>query len=213
MALKDLTPEQQAIDREIKRINAQIKAAYTRLGPGSRLAKQYETILMPGTGKDRLVDRQVYSNGKQQPMVRWKNGIPQISRSKAAIMTIQKTPVANDVIQLGRMQTVQSAQKAMIKAYEKRSGQKVKTAKDKKAAIESEVSRYINLEGSLATALGKMYAIERKRGIRLKAHDDIKKLSKGYWTSDDNMQDMLRIANEAITNDKAASVGDLLEGF
>lgn len=209
-----LTPEQLAIDRELKRINAQIKAAYTKLGAESRLARQYESIMMPGTKqRDRLVDKQVNIRGVQQPLIQYKNGIPQISRSKAAINAIQTTPLANDIMQLGRMQTVQAAQKAMIRAYEKRTGQEVKTKAEKAAAIAAEMSEYKTAEKTFAETMQKIYAIEERRGIRFKSHDQIKAMSKGYWTSKETLSEMQQLADKILADEKAAVVGDLLEGF
>lgn len=212
MALK-LTAEQKAIDREINRINRQIRKAFETFGVQSRMAQQYETLL--------------YSNGKSKKrdsaapalytdMVRYtKAGVPQLSRSAKSIKMIQSGTAANAIMQLGRMQTVQAAQKAMAAAYEKRTGQKIKTRAEMKEAVQAEINLYQTTQGALGRALAEMYRIERERGIKFKGHEQIKAMSKGRWTSQETLQEMAKIAEETIQNENAAIIEqqDRLSGY
>lgn len=199
MAAK-LTPEQQAIDRELNRINRQIRQAFTKLGRESRLAQQYETILYSKqsgskAGKDKTAP------ASYQDLVRYdKNGIPQLSRSKASIRLVQTGGAAQAIINLGRMQTVQQAEATMVRAFEKRTGQTVKGAKQKRAAVRDEAERYLKISSRLQAALRELYRIEEDRGVKFKSHDDIKKLSKGRWTSEEDLQRMISIAEQTVND-------------
>lgn len=216
MAAK-LTPEQQAIDRELNRINRQIRQAFRQLGAESRLAKQYEVLLTGYNDKGRNVNKNApMQQGGAESMLRYtKEGIPQLSRSSRNIRSIQAGAIANSIMQLGRMQTVSQAKKASIAAYEKRTGQKVKTAKEKQAAFEAEKKRYTEMQGALGKALTEMYKIERERGVKFKNHDEIKNLSKGRWTSDKDLEKMIELAQDTVSNEAAAVVSefDVLQGY
>ncbi len=212
MALK-LTAEQKAIDRELNRINRQIRQAYKIFGRESRLAQQYETLLYTG-GKSRKTDST--APAQYTDMVRYtKEGVPQLARSAKAIRMIQTGSAANAVMQLGRMQTVQSAQKAMAAAYERRTGQKVKSRADMAAAVQAELNVYQTTQGALGRALTEMYRIERERGIKFKGHEKIAQMSKGRWTSQETLQEMAQIAQETIQNENAEIISqqDRLAGY
>ena len=213
MAAK-LTPEQQAIDRELYRINRQIVQAYKVFGQSGRLAQQYETLLYT-SGKGRGKSDKTAPASYQTLVRKNKAGIPQLARSKAAIRLVQSGGAANAIMQLGRMQTVAQAKKASIAAYEKRTGQKAKTAKDKQAAFEAEKKRYTEMQGALGKALTEMYKIERERGVKFKNHDEIKNLSKGSWTSDKDLEKMIELAQDTVSNEAAAVVSefDVLQGY
>lgn len=212
-----LTPEQKAIDRELNRINSQIRQAYKQLGAESRLAKQYEILLTGYSETGRNVNKNApMQQGGEKSMLRYnKAGIPQLSRTAAHIRAIQAGALANSIMQLGRMQTVSQAKKATIAAYEKRTGQKAKTAKEKQAAFEAEKKRYTEMQGALGKALTEMYKIERERGVKFKNHDEIKSLSKGRWTSDKDLEKMIELAQDTVSNEAAAVVSefDVLQGY
>lgn len=205
------------IKREIDRVNRQIKQAFTKLGSESRLAKQYGTLIMgseKGIAEDSLLNRYTLDRrtGQQKPLIRLdKNGIPQISTGKSAIAEFRDITEMQKKLQLlGRQQTVQAAQKAMIKAYEKQSGMKVRTRAEQREAIASEVKRYQSSQTIFNGQLMQLYEIRKRRGIELQAIQDIKKISKGRWTSDEELKAMQEIAEKAIEEDGGASAeGDV----
>lgn len=199
------TGKELQVKREIDRINRQIRQAFTKFGVESRLAKQYETLLY--LGKDSISSMR----GRKFEGVRHtKEGIPQISASKSAIWEFANiTAYQKQLKILGRQQTVQKAKTAMIKAYEDRTGQKIKGRKAEKAAVQSELERYERNENAFDKAMQKIYEIEKKRGVRLKAHEDIKKLSKGRWTSDEDFKKMQEIAESAANDENAEIVRDV----
>lgn len=205
------------IKREIDRVNRQIKQAFTKLGSESRLAKQYGTLIMGSEkeiAEDSLLNRYTLDRrtGQQKPLIRLdKNGIPQISTGKSAIAEFRDiTEMQKKLRLLGRQQTVQAAQKAMIKAYEKQSGMKVRTRAEQREAIASEVERYQSSQTIFNGQLMQLYEIRKRRGIELQAIQDIKKISKGRWTSDEELKAMQEIAEKAIEEDGgAAAEGDV----
>lgn len=207
MATK-LSGKELEIKREIDRINRQIRQAYTKLGADSRLAQQYETLLYGG--QQRKGETISDMRGKGFEGVRYtKEGIPQISASKAAIWDFANVTAYEKQLKiLGKQQTVQAAQSAMIKAYEKRTGITVKGRAATKAALQAENERYAETEKAFRGQLAKLYEIERKRGVRLKAHEDIKALSKGRWTSDTDFAKMQAIVEKAIEDENAEIIRD-----
>lgn len=201
------TGKELAVKREIDRINRQIRQAYTKFGSESRLAQQYETLLYGGQRGGETI---AHMRGKGFEGVRYtKEGIPQISASKAAIWEFANISAYEKQLKiLGKQQTVQTTQKAMIKAYEKRTGQRIKGRAAMQAALSEEKQRYQESEKAFSGQLAKLYEIEKKRGVRLKAHEDIKALSKGRWTSESDMQKMREILDKAIEDENAEIIKD-----
>lgn len=204
---KKYTGKELAVKREIDRVNRQIRQAFTKFGADSRLAQQYETLLYGGQRGGETI---AHMRGKGFEGVRYtKEGIPQISASKAAIWEFANISAYEKQLKiLGKQQTVQTTQKAMIKAYEKRTGQNVKGRTAMQAALTEEKQRYQESEKAFSGQLAKLYEIEKKRGVRLKAHEDIKALSKGRWTSESDMQKMREILDRAIEDENAEIIRD-----
>ncbi len=211
MAIK-LSPEMAAIDREISRINRQIRQAYKTFGSEGRLAEQYATLL--GT-RARGSLRSVAA--ENTGIIReGKDGIPQISRSKQALNIYQASkPAQRAIKQLSRMQTVQSAKAAMVKAYEKRTGETVgKSRSAKKAAFEAELEDYKQKQINFNNARLQMYALEKKKGgIRFKAHDEIKMMSKGRWTSAETFKAMQEKIDAVLRGEDERIQTNLLQGY
>lgn len=208
--------EQWNTKREIDRINRQIKQAYTKFGSDSRLAKQYATILQ---GSEKSVLRDSLANqmalnmrtGLTEPIIRYtKDGIPQISTGKATLSEFTKISSMQSQLQnLGRMQTVQTAQRHMIEAYEQRTGQKVKGRAGKEIAISEELKRYQTDESLLRDYLLQLYEYEKKNGVKLQAVQKIKDLSKGRWTSQGELAAMIATAKNAIIEENKKIVEDV----
>lgn len=197
--------EEWNIKREIDRINRQIRQAFTKLGEDSRLAQQYTTLLQGSYQKvepGSLTALTVPKDGKRVPVVRLTQaGIPQIGTGKAVLQEFAKADMQKKLKRLSNQQTVSAAQKAMIAAFEKKTGQEVKTRAEKKAAIASEVKAYRTSESIFDSQLKELYKIRDKRGIELKAIQDVKKISKGRWTSEGELAAMKKIVADAIRAD------------
>lgn len=208
--------EQWNTKREIDRINRQIKQAFTKFGADSRLAKQYATILQ---GSEKSILRDSLANqmalnmrtGLTEPIIRYtKDGIPQISTGKATLSEFTKISSMQSQLQnLGRMQTVQTAQRHMIEAYEQRTGQKVKGRAGKEIAIREELKRYQTDEALLKDYLSQLYEYEKKNGVKLQAVQEIKDLSKGRWTSQGQLAAMIATAKNAIIEENKKIVEDV----
>lgn len=194
---KKYTGKELEVKREIDRINRQIRKAFTTFGADSRLAQQYETLLYGGKRGGETIAQM---RGKGFEGVRYtKEGIPQISASKGAIWEFSNISAFQKQLKiLGKQQTVKQTQKAMIAAYETRTGEKVSGRGKIKYVIEEEKKRYTTNEKVFQAQLAKLYEIEKKRGVKLKATDDLKKISKGHWTSEGELAAMIRIVNDAI---------------
>lgn len=191
--------------REIDRINRQIRQAFTKLGEDSRLAQQYTTLLQGSYDRveqGSLTSLMASKDGKKVPVVRLtESGIPQIGTGKAVLQEFAKADMQKQLKRLSNQQTVAAAQKAMIAAYEKKTGQTVKTRQEKYAAIRSEVTAYRTSEAIFDRQLKELYKIRDRRGIELKAIEDVKKISKGRWTSEGELAAMKRIVSDAIRAD------------
>lgn len=208
--------EQWQTKREIDRINRQIKQAFRKFGADSRLAKQYATILQ---GSEQRILRDSLSNqqainmrtGRTEPIIRYtQEGIPQIGTGKATLNEFTKiSSMQAQLKNLGRMQTVQTAQRQMIQAYEQRTGQKVKGRAGKEIAIRDELEQYQTDEKVLRDYLAQLYEYEKKNGVKLKAVQEIKDMSKGRWTSRGELAAMITTAQNAVRTEKKQIVEDV----
>lgn len=209
------------IKREIDRVNRQIKQAFTKLGAESRLAQQYATLLQGSVNKvdpDSLLNRMTLDRrtGETKPLIRLNDqGIPQISTGKSAIAEFRDvTEMQKKLKLLGKQQTVQAAQKAMIESYKKRTGQEVKTRAEQRAAVASEVNRYLTTQQIFNNQLLELYKIrEKSGGVELRAIEDVRKLSKGRWTSDTELRAMQALVEKAIKEDGGAAAASSEDVF
>lgn len=208
--------EQWETKREIDRINRQIKQAFTKFGADSRLAKQYITILQGS--ENRMLEGSISKTralnlrtGQTEPIMRYTaDGIPQISTGKATLREFSSISQMQGMLKnLGRMQTVQTAQRQMIQAYEQRTGQKVKGRAGKEIAIREELKQYQTDETILRDYLAQLYEYERKNGVKLQAVQEIKDMSKGRWTSQGELSAMIATARNAIRTEKKQIVEDV----
>ena len=55
----------------------------------------------------------------------------------------------------------------------------------------------------------------RERGVECEKHDEIKKLSKGRWTSQEDLDKMIDLAEKAVQDENAAVIEqhDALAGY
>lgn len=208
--------EQWQTKQEIDRINRQIKQAFTKFGADSRLAKQYITILQGS--ENRMLEGSISKTralnlrtGQTEPIMRYTaGGIPQISTGKATLREFSTISQMKGMLKnLGRMQTVQTAQRQMIAAYEERTGQKVKGRAGKEIAIREELKQYQTDETILRDYLAQLYEYERKNGVKLKAVQEIKDMSKGRWTSQGELSAMITTARNTIRAENKQIVEDV----
>ena len=200
-----LTETQRLVDAQIRRINRKI-ASIAELGLESRQYQQIQTIL-ENKGQTS------WGTLSGEMTLRNKEGILQLSRTKAALNMFQIQEYQRVLRQLDRLQSAAKAKKFMIKAFESRTGQKVKTKAEKAAAVSEEVSHYNDIQKRLEKAAGEMYRIEKERGIRFQAHSEMQKKSKGRWTSNKTLEEMLDSVEAVLRGEDQRIVKNALEGW
>lgn len=205
MAKQSLTPEQKAIDAMIKRINRKI-AGIAKLGSESRQYQQIMTVL--GDDAERS-----WGTMSGEMTLQNKKGYLQLSRSKAALGLYSLDQYQRALRQIDRMQSASAARKAMIEAYKARTGIKVKTKAEKEAAVQAELLWYQQMQGKLERALMEMYRIEAERSIYFEGHREIKKKSKGRWTSSEELEEMLDIAQRIANEEDQRIIKNATEGW
>lgn len=200
-----LNETQRLVDAQIRRINRKI-ASIAELGLESRQYQQIQTIL-ENKGQTS------WGTLSGEMTLRNKEGILQLSRTKAALNMFQIQEYQRVLRQIDRLQSAAKSKKSMIKAFEKRTGQKVKTKAEKASAVSEEISHYNKIQKRLEKAAGEMYRIEKERGIRFQAHSEMQKKSKGRWTSNQTLEEMLDSVEAVLRGEDQRIVKNALEGW
>ena len=202
MAWKDLTPEQQAMDKLVQAANRKIMGIAKKLGTESRAYKQMEEILwgINARGKQRNP-----ANLGSQGFVRDKNGIVQISRGRRALTYMD---LKQNMAQLRRVMQLPSAteiQKSIVQSwidahtYTNEKGEKVipkVSAKQKKEIVAQALQDDREIAQRLESALNELYAIRDNLGVELKAISEISQKSRGRFTSRETLLEMLDLAEK-----------------
>ena len=178
--------------RQIERINYQLRQAVKEFGTDSRIYNQYENMLT-STRKNTLADAGLIRETS--------TGILQLRADKRAIREYMNyTAYEKSVDRLLKMQTVGQVKQAMIDAYSARTKMSVKTRAERKAAFESEKRLDNHLFAELDRILYLYYKLENEigNGRELASHDQLRAISTGFWSSHEDLQEMLRIANAEL---------------
>lgn len=200
MAWKDLTPEQQAMDKLVQAANRKIMSIAKQLGTESRAYKQMEEILWGINAKGRQRNP---NNLGSQGFVRDKNGIVQISRGRRALTYMdlkQNMAQLRRVMQLpSAAQIKQNIVKGWIDAHTtvNEKGEKVVpkvSAKDKKTIVAQALQDDREIAQRLESALQELYAIRDNLGVELKTISEISAKSRGRFTSREDLLEMLDMA-------------------
>lgn len=193
---KGITAPELIMLRQIERINFQLRQAVKEFGKESRLYGQYENILT-ATRKNTLADAGLIRETS--------SGILQLKADKRAIREYMNyTSYEKTVDRLLKMQTVGQVKQAMINAYSARTKINVKTRAELKAAFESEKRLDNYLFAQLDRVLYQYYKLEGEmgNGREFVSHDEIRSISSGYWSSTEDLQRMLKIANDELNRNK-----------
>ena len=204
MRWKGITADELEILRQVERINFQIRQAVKEFGKNSRLYQQYESILTP-RNRPGLVHGMMAAHNK--------SGILQLSIKRKDIKDYVLGSYKRDLTQLSKMQTVGEVKKQMIKAYETRKGVKVKTRAERKAAYSEEKQYDQGLFDQLTALLGRYYELEKKLGVEFTSHQQLRDLSKGAFTSHDDLKQMLQIVTDELEKEHHAIAEDYLAGL
>lgn len=206
-----LTKQQTEIDNMIKRINNKIRQ-YATIGTDSRHYQLIESIFDLG-GKNKEAQSRSWATLSGEMTLQSKDGVIQLSRSKAALSMYQISDYKRVLQQLDRMEGAAKARRTALKAFKARTGKTPKTKKERDEAIREEVDHYNSIQKRLEKSLGELYKIEKERGIEFKAHEDIKAKSKGRWTSSQTLEEMLDLADKVIAGEDSQIVKNVLEGY
>lgn len=195
---KGMTAEELLIKREIDRINRQIREAARQFGTESRLFKQYQTLLTP-----------LNAESFRQDIIREnKSGIPQISLAKKAIKELQSDVIMQRRLKLlGKQQTVQQAKQAYITAYQEKHGieKPIRSRAERKAVFEEMVQAEKTLFNDVSDGLLEYYKYYKK--------GTLKQYSKGYWSSEQDLQTMLDKIKQGLDNEKKQVIKNAFEGY
>lgn len=204
-----LTMEQRSIDAQIRRINRKI-AAIAELGTESRQYQQIATIFGETSKRGEYLS---WGTLGGEMTLRIKDGVLQLSRTKQALGMYSLSEYQRVLRQIDRLQSAAKAKKAMVKAFEQRTGIKARTKAEQAAAVAEEVSHYQSIQKRLEQAIGELYRIEKERGIRFEAHSELQKKSKGRWTSEKTLQEMLDSVDAVLNGEDLRIVTNALEGW
>lgn len=193
---KGITANELIMLRQIERINFQLRQAVKEFGKDSRLYGQYENLLT-STRKNTLADGGLIRETS--------TGILQLKVGKRSIREYMNyTSYEKSVNRLLKMQTVGQVKESMIKAFHARTKINVKTRAERKAAFESEKKLDAHLFHELDRILYQYYKLEDElgNGREFVSHDELRSISSGFWSSTDDLQRMLKIANDELNRNK-----------
>lgn len=201
---KGMTADELLVKREIDRVNRQIREAVKAFGEESRLYHQYLNTIAPkgliGFGVDMVRET--------------KEGVIQLSVSKKSIREmLNYSQYQKRLQQLGRLQTVQQAKQQYLRSAEIRKGRKAKSRAEKKEFLESAIQRTNVMFGKVSDLWQQYYELEKKTGEKFKSHEEIKALSKGYWTSEEDLEKMADMLQQEIQQERHEAVKNVLEGY
>ena len=236
MALKNMPPEMQEMDKVVKAINSKIQKIAKTFGTSSRQYRQIEEIL---TGYD--------SSGRQRNRfsilsvggIREKDGVIQISRSRKALAELEITSYNKALQRVAKLPSAASTVRKIAKAHEaeqmrqmvqeykeshggaepsaKERRRMAKTTKLTRAQATSlakeQVVEDIRIGDRLEQALSKLYQLQEEDGVEFTAITEIRKLSRGQWTKQEDLIKMLDLAEGALADEDREIQGDLYAGY
>ena len=177
-----LTSEQKAIDNLIRSINRQLVQAAKTFGTEHHLYQRYEAIIS-GFSHENAV-KASHTTLTDAYLVRYnKEGILQLTRSKADLQQYDITAYKRVLKQLAKQQRVSVVKKHVLEAYTRMTGITPKTAAEKRAAIAEQLDIEGTAQRSFSKVRDRVYEIIEQRGIKFQAVEEVKAISKGSFTS------------------------------
>jgi len=190
MAFRD--PRLQEADRQVRRLNSYLQKTAKSFGTNSI---QYREL----TAQLRL------AYGKGSTALTEKNGVMQISRSKQALQSSMEDFRHRAVQRAIQSVDIERDRKRLLEAYKERTGtdpakvdpsikgsQRLKVrAQQINQAIKDQADYYATIDDRIDEALQALYDLETEMGEISQTHMDIKRMSRGNWTSLKTKMDML----------------------
>lgn len=206
---KGMTTEELQVLREIERINFQIRSAAKEFGMNSRLYHQYENMLFPRSG---------LGLGSGRMHRHMESGVVQLRTDKGAIRQYVLGSYRKDLKQLGRMETVGEVKKHMVSAYAQRKRIDESTMKraDRKEALEAEKKYDQGLFDKVSQFLDIYYKLENEvlpMGGEFASHEQLRQISKGHWSSYDELNQMLTTITTELEAEHHIAVKNFIEGL
>lgn len=192
-----LTPEQQQIDNMIRSINRQLETAARVFGKEHHLYQRYEAIISGFAHEN--AQKRTQTSLAEAGLVRWNQaGVLQLSRRKSDIAEYDITAYQRVLKQLMKQQKTSVVKKHVLEAYSARTGMTAKSAAEKREAIAEQISIEQTAQRSFSQVRDRVYKIMQERGIQFKAVEDVKALSKGSFTSYEDLGKMTEIYNKVL---------------
>ena len=236
MALKNMPPEMQEMDRAVKAINAKIQKIAETFGTSSRQYRQIEEIL---TGYD--------SSGRQRNRfsilsvggIREKDGVIQLSRSRKALAELEISSYNKALQRVAKLPTAAATTRKIAKAHEAEQMRQMEQAykeshggaepsarerrkmermaklskADAAALVKETVAEDVRIGDRLEQALAKLYRLQAEQGVEFTVISEIRALSRGQWTRHEDLIKMLDLAEGALADEDREIQGDLYAGY
>lgn len=221
MPFKNLTPEQKEMDKLVKALNTKIKKIHEAFGTDSRSYQQIYEILSGFNAAGKRTNRfSVLSAGFTRED---ESGLIQISRSSKALANLEIKQYLKALKRVAQLPSAATIKKNIVNAYiEEHTTTDPKTGKKKKPKLKKAdkaqiVKEAMEKDRSMAKRLEKtletFYALQRKYGYEFRALQDIKALSRGRFTSAEDLEKMIQIAEDTIRNEDKQIQADLFAGY
>lgn len=211
MPFKDLTPAQREMDKIVKKLNTKITKIAKEFGTESRAYQQIYEILSGYNAAGKKTNRfSLLSGGYTRET---DTGIIQVSRSAKALANYEIKQYLKALQRVEQLPTAAQIKKSIVASYEKANNTKVKGKAAKEAVVQEAMQTDRTIAARLESALAAVYKLQQKYGYEFKAMQDIKKLSKGRFTSKEDLEKMIAAAEEIQRNEAAQVQADLFAGY
>lgn len=220
MPMKGLTPSQKEMDRIVKALNSKISKIAKEYGTDSRAYQQIYEILSGYNAAGRMRNRfSILSVG----FTREKDGVIQISRSRKALADLEIKQYMKALKRVAQLPSAAEIRKNIVNAWKEahatidpKTGEKKLpkvSREDAKQIVQDAMKADKTIASRLEAALAEVYKLQSKYGYEFKEMADIKKLSRGRFTSAEDLEKMIAAAEEIVRNERKQVQDDLFAGY
>lgn len=211
MPSKKLTPAQKEMDNFVKRLNSKITKIAKEFGTDSRAYQQIYEILSGMNAAGKRTNRfSILSGGYTRET---DQGIIQVSRSVKSLANMEIKQYLRALNRVAKLPTASQIKKNIVASYEKANQTKVKGKEAKAVVVQEAMAADKTIAKRLENALQAVYNLQQKYGYEFKAMQDIKKMSRGRYTSTEDLEKMIAAAEEIQRNEAAQVQADLFAGY
>ena len=211
MPSKKLTPAQKEMDNFVKRINSRITKIAKEFGTDSRAYQQIYEILSGMNAAGKRTNRfSILSGGYTRET---DQGIIQVSRSVKSLANMEIKQYLRALNRVAKLPTASQIKKNIVASYEKANETKVKGKKAREAVVQEAIEADKMIAKRLDRALQAVYNLQEKLGYEFKAMQYIKSLSRGRYTSTEDLEKMIAAAEDILRNEAEQVQSDLFAGY